>query len=151
MSFIPVDLLMCSVADYEQLLLGCHFLEVLWENWTRNSTSRQKHQTSPPACSERLSDLATWDSNFSWKDTYCGHRKKRKRKKRRVWGRFDLPGSWGSAFLGAGACIRESSCPEVSRTVTKEASGCPGKQNPQKGICRAAALAARMTAVVTLG
>lgn len=149
MNFIPLYLLLRSVADYEQLLLGCHFLKVLCENWARNSTSRQKHQTSSPACSERLNDLATWDSNFSWKDTCCGLKKKKK--KGGCGGGLVCLGSWWSALLGACACIRERSCPEVPRAVTKEVSGCPGKQNTQKGICRIAALAARMTGIVTLG
>jgi len=36
--------------------------------------------------------------------------------------------------------IRGRVCPKVSRAVMKEVSGCPGKQNAQKGICRVAAL-----------
>lgn len=122
-----------------QLLLGCHFLKVLWEN--RAGSSRQKHQTSPVVCCETI--------NMGFLFPMKGHllwTKKKKKKKQVGEESLNHLGSCADQrYRGLCTCRRGRAWLTVSRAVTKEASGCPGKQKAQKGICRVAALALRLT------
>lgn len=87
-----------------------------------------KHQTSSVVRSERLHDLPTWVSR---ERTPAGDWKK---EARLAWVVMTI------STPGSCACALEGECLKVSRAVRKEASGHPGKQNAQKGICRVAAL-----------
>jgi len=78
-----------------------------------------------------VKDCVTYQHGFPRERTPAGDWKK---EARLAWVvvMISIPGSYVRAL--------EGECLKVSRAVRKEESGCPGKQNAQKGICRVAAL-----------